>query len=164
LALGEYEGLLRELLLRMKRDRSERLACAFGEMLSERLGDVVTELKPDVIASHPMHAWRRLALGTNPPAAVAAVLSRRIGVPVAAKLLRRRRNTPLQLGLSRPGRFRNVRGEVRVRAGYPLEAAHVLLVDDILTTGASCSEAARVLKHGGAAQVSVLVVGRTALG
>jgi len=164
LALGEYEGFLQELLLRMKRDRSERLARALGELLFDQLGDAVQELKPDLIAPHPMHVLRRLTRGTNPPAVVAEVLGRRTGVPTAPWLLRRRRNTPLQLGLSRPGRFRNVRGEVTVRASYSLEAAHVLLVDDILTTGASCSEAARVLKRSGAAQVSVIVIGRTTIG
>ena len=54
-----------------------------------------------------------------------------------------------------------MRGQIVAKAGYPLEASHVLLIDDILTTGATCSEASRALKQGGVAEVSVLVLGRT---
>ena len=54
-----------------------------------------------------------------------------------------------------------MRGGVVLQAGYPIEAAKVLLVDDILTTGATCSEAARILKQAGAAQVTVAVIART---
>lgn len=57
-------------------------------------------------------------------------------------------------------RFRNIRGAFRLRAGYHLEAARVLLVDDILTTGATANEATRVLKAAGAAEVRVAVVAR----
>jgi predicted amidophosphoribosyltransferase len=76
-------------------------------------------------------------------------------------MLQVRRNIPPQIGLSRPGRFRNVAGEMALRPGYSLQAAHVLVVDDILTTGATASEAARVLKRAGAARVSVFVLART---
>ncbi len=76
-------------------------------------------------------------------------------------MLRQVRNIPPQLGLSRPGRFANVAGRMVVRSGYSLQSAHVLVVDDILTTGATASEAARALKKAGAATVSVLVMART---
>ena len=162
IALGDYDGLLRDQALAMKTDRSERLARALGQLIAARLSDEIDETPPDAIVPAPMHAWRRLARGTNPPAALAATLGRELGLPVFSGLLYRRRNTQPQLGLSQPARFRNVRGEMQVRKSYLFDAPHVLLVDDILTTGATCSEAARMLKRAGAARVTVLVAARTA--
>jgi len=161
LTLGSYEGLLGDLVVRMKRDRSERLAGIFSSLLLAELGAQLRDLSLDAVVPIPMHRWRRLARGTNSPAAMADRLGRDLGLPVLAKGLRRRRNSFPQKGLSRPGRFRNMHRQIEARAGYPWKASHVLLVDDILTTGATCSEAARALKQGGVARVSVLVVGRT---
>lgn len=161
-ALGEYEGLLRAQALAMKTDQSERLAHAFGQLMAERLGDELRALQPDAIVPVPMHVWRRFGRGTNPPAAMAARLGRELDFPVFPKLLRLRRYTQPQKDLSYPARFRNLRGEMQVNASYLCEAPHVLLVDDILTTGATCSEAARALKKAGASEVTVLVAARTA--
>ena len=145
----------------MKRDRSERLANAFGRLIAVRQGDALRALQPDAIVPVPMHAWRRFARGTNPPAALAASLGRMLGLPTFPRALVRHRHPQPQVGLSRPARFRNVRGQMQVKKSYSLEAPHVLLVDDTLTTGATCSEAARMLKRAGAAQVTVVVAART---
>jgi predicted amidophosphoribosyltransferase len=107
-----------------------------------------------------MHPWRRIKRGTNPPATMAKFIGHELGLPALPKALRRRNSGP-QKGLSRSARFRNMKNEMRTRAGYHLGAFRVLLIDDILTTGATCSEAARALKKAGAAEVTVLVVGRT---
>ena len=69
--------------------------------------------------------------------------------PQATKLLRRCRHTPPQFSLPPSERKANVRGAFAIRLGYHLEQASVLLVDDILTTGSTCSEAARALKRAG---------------
>ena len=82
-------------------------------------------------------------------------------MPSAPAMLWLPRNVPRQMGLSREGRLRNLAGLMRLRPGYHLTAAHVLLVDDILTTGATCSEASRALKRAGAAEVTVVVLART---
>lgn len=161
LTLGSYEGLLGELVVKMKRDRSERLARLFSSLLLDELEAPLRDLSLDAVVPIPMHWRRRLARGTNSPAAMANRLGRDLGLPVLVKALRRRRNSLPQKGLSRRGRFRNMHRQIEARAGYPWKASHVLLVDDILTTGATCSEAARALKQGGVDQVSVLVVGRT---
>lgn len=164
ITLGEYEDLLRDLLMQMKTDRSERLAQGLAQLIADKLGEVLRQIAPDALVPAPMHLFRRLARGTNPPAALALRLGRELRLPVYPDLLCRRRNIQPQIGLSQPARFRNVRGQVRVRASYTFRAPHVLLVDDILTTGATCSEAARMLKRAGARQVTVLAVARTLLG
>jgi predicted amidophosphoribosyltransferase len=91
---------------------------------------------------------------------LAEVLAKKLGVPRAERLLRRSRSTLRQFDLTPPERWKNVRGAFAVRAGYHLRAAHVLLVDDVLTTGATCSEAARALRSAGAEQVTIAVLAR----
>jgi len=162
LALGEYEGLLRDQLLAMKHDRSERIANSLGMWMAARFEEQLREPPVDAILPAPMHAWRRLANGTNGPAALARTLGRELDLPVLPRLLRLRRNMPRQVGLSQPARFRNVRGEMHVHPRPDVRGKHLLLVDDILTTGATASEAARVLQRAGAARITVLVVARTA--
>ena len=134
---------------------------AFGELIALQFAETIRELEPDAIVQIPMHVWRRLSRRANPPVSLAATIGRQLGLPVEPNLLRWRRDTSAQLGLSQPGRFRNMRGVMQIRAGYRLDTPRLLLVDDILTTGATCSEAARVLKRSGAAEVNVVVVGRT---
>jgi len=161
LALGAYEGLLRDLLMRMKTDRSELVVRTLADLTWQRLGPALCELRVDVVTAVPMHQLRRWQRGTNPPQTLAELLAERLGAPAAGEMLRLNRNISPQIGLSRPGRFRNVVGRMAVRTGYHLADVHVLLVDDILTTGATCSEAARVLRRAGASEVSVLALART---
>ena len=161
IALGSYEGMLRQLVMRMKIDRSERLARILADFSWLELGDQLKRLEVDVVTAVPMSGWRRLQRGVNPPGAIAERLAGKLGVPAATGMLRIGRNVGQQVGLSRPARFRNVHNEMAVRAGYLMEGAHVLVVDDILTTGATCSEAARALLKAGAGEVSVVVLART---
>jgi ComF family protein len=120
----------------------------------------LADLGGELIVPVPMFWARRLARGTNSPEIVADCLGRSLGVPVGRRVLCRCRNTMPQAGLLPRERFRNVRGAFRVRAGYHLDGRRVLLVDDILTTGATCSEAAKVLKQAGATLVAAVVVAR----
>lgn len=160
-ALGSYEGLLRQWIMRMKADRSGLATRMLAELVWQKHGESLSTLGVDVVANVPMHPWRRWQRGVNPPREFAEQIARKLGVPASPRLLRQVRNIPPQIGLSRPARFRNVAGEMAVRPAYYLQAAHVLLVDDILTTGATASEAARALRRAGASTVTVLVLGRT---
>ncbi len=160
-ATGAYTGRLRELLLKMKPAAGNRLSLSIGKLLWARHGDRLRERPADVVTPIPMHWRRRMAHGTNSAAILAEVLAARLRVPLAGRLLRRRRNTPPQFSLTPPQRWANVRRVFSVRRGYHLRKAHVVLVDDILTTGATCSEAARALKQAGAERVSVIVVARS---
>jgi ComF family protein len=163
-ALGSYEGRLRQLIMRMKIDRSELIARTLAELAWQELGGQLAALKVDVVTAVPMHPWRRWQRRTNPPQTIADRLAERLGVPAAPGMLRLNSNVPAQVGLSRSARFRNVAGEMSVGKSHHLESARVLLVDDILTTGATCSEASRVLRRAGAAEVAVFVLARTPSG
>ncbi|MBA3484084.1 MAG: ComF family protein [Pirellulales bacterium] len=163
-ALGSYEGRLRHLIMRMKIDRNELIARTLAELAWRKAGAELAALNVDVVTAVPMHALRRWKRGTNPPRAIAERLAEKLGVPAAAGMLRLNRNVGVQVGLSRSARFRNVAGEMSVGKTYHLESARVLLVDDILTTGATCSEASRVLRRAGAVDVAVFVLARTPAG
>lgn len=164
LALGSFEGLLHNWVMRMKQDRSGLAARALADLAWRELGGALVGREVDVVTTVPMNPWRRWRRRVNPPRIVAERVAAKLHKPAAGAMLRQVRNIPPQLGLSRPGRFANVAGRMAVRPGYSLQSAHVLLVDDILTTGATASEAARALKKAGAAQVTVLVLARTPAG
>jgi ComF family protein len=159
--LGAYAEGLRQAVVRMKRRSGELLSRAVGQWLAERRGDELAQFRADLIVPVPMHWRRRLTRGANSPEILAQCLGRRLKVPVARLLVRRRHTRPQKDLLPRE-RFQNVRGAFRLRrfARSLPEGSHVLLVDDILTTGATCSEAAGVLKRAGAAAVAVAVVAR----
>lgn len=160
-ALAEYEGLLRDWLLRMKDDSGEMLALAVAELIWQEQAQRLNEASADVVVPVPMHWRRRLLRGTNAPTTMAERIAGHLGVPMSADLLRRTRHTQPQFSVPPSERRSNVRNAFAVRSGYHVEGARVLLVDDILTTGSTCSAAARALKQSGAAYVSVVVAART---
>ena len=162
IALGSHDGLLRNLIIRMKVDRGNVTGQLFAELVWERLQGELSALHVDAATAIPSRPnwWGRR--GENGPQRFGEALARRLAVPWAPRMLAMKYGTLPQVGLTRPGRFRNIAGRMTVRRGR-LKGAHVLLIDDTLTTGATCSEAARALKHAGTEQVTVLVVGRTPL-
>ena len=152
---GIYDGTLRKLIHLLKYDGVLSLSGPLGDLLWKALP------KPqrfDVIVPAPMHWTRRLARGFNQAEVLARDLSRRMGIPVRTDLLRKKLIPP-QTGLTSHQRRMNVAGAVR--AASQLQAgAHVVLVDDVLTTGATANACALALRHAGAKQVSVLTVAR----
>ena len=113
---------------------------------------------PDCVVPVPLHAARLRRRGFNPATALARSLAREIGAPLAHAALARLRDTPTQTGLGRAARRANVRGAFRVRR---LDAATVWLVDDVVTTGATLEECARVLRAAGVCRVVALCAART---
>lgn len=130
-------------------------APAFAELLCREMqwlaGDV------DAILPVPLH-WRRQAFrGFNQATEICKPLARRFSVPVISGVIRSRA-TPFQSGLAATERHRNLRRAFVVRK--PLRSQHVLIVDDVVTTGATTCQLAKVLLEGGVERVSVLAVAR----
>lgn len=159
-ALGRYSDELREAVLRLKHPREEALATSMAGLLVEKHAAAWEAAEIDVVVPIPMHWWRRARQGHNGPDLTAALIARRLKIYDYPRLLRRKRATRPQAGLTPPQRRDNVHNAFSLRGGYRVEGARMLLVDDILTTGATCSEAARTLKRAGAASVAVAVFGR----
>jgi ComF family protein len=154
-----YDGDLREAVLSTKSAHQEPLAVALVELLWKLRSDELIAQRADVIVPMPMHWIRRLERGANTPEVLAERLARRLALPVCP-MLKRRRHTVPQGSLARSARLTNLRQAFRLRSDYDCRGARVLLVDDVLTTGATCSEAAKVLLREGAENVSVAVLAR----
>lgn len=159
-ALGHYEGLLREIVLRMKHEPGDALSLAMGRLFVTARRAELARMDVDVVAPIPSHWRRRMVHRTNSAAILAEVLAGSLKRPLAERLLRRRRHTKRQADVNPSERWKNVRSAFALRGGYHLNAAHVLLVDDVFTTGATCSEAARALREAGAARVTVAVIAK----
>ena len=160
LPLGFYRDDLRQVVLQMKAWRGEPLAAAIGKLMVERLDPRPVDVTPDLVVPMPWHWQRHMSRGIDSPASLAWSMHLASDLPSPVSLLSYRRNIKKQGMLSSAERLRNVRGAFRVSTGYAIKGARILLVDDVLTTGATASEAARELKKEGAASVVVAVVAR----
>ncbi|WP_425497872.1 ComF family protein [Lysobacter arvi] len=127
-----------------------------SELMGDRLGDAE---QPEALAPIPLHRERLRRRGYDQALELARPLARRLGVPLRDDLLRRVRSTAAQSRLDAGARRRNLRGafEVRTRASLP---AHVALVDDVMTTGATARSAALALRRAGVQRVDVWVCAR----
>ena len=159
-SLGEYEGRLREAIVQMKYEAGRPLAAATGTLMGRRICRLDFDDKPDLATCVPKFWAKRLTTGVNSAEILMSALARRANIPAVPDALVCRRNINKQSMLSPEQRRKNVRGAWRVAAGYDLSGAHILLVDDVLTTGATVDEIARTLKKAGASRVVVSVVGR----
>ncbi|HEV3138055.1 MAG TPA: ComF family protein [Pirellulales bacterium] len=158
--LGSYEGPLRTAVLRMKRETDRGLAIAVGDLLFGARAADWKALKPDAVVPIPMHWSRRIWRGFNSPETISERLARHLNVPLAGHLLRRSRRTAPQANLPPTRRVANVRGAFRAIAHPDLAGARLLLVDDIMTTGATVNEAAKMLSRAGAGFIGIAVVAR----
>jgi ComF family protein len=113
----------------------------------------------DAIVPVPLHAGRQRERGYNQSALLARALAPYVGVAVLEGALRRRRATPPQVGLSLAERRRNMQAAFEARLSA--RGVRILLIDDVVTTGATVESAARALLESGARRVSVLSVART---
>lgn len=129
---------------------------AFVALLIEALAELPE--RPDALLPVPLH-WRRQALrGFNQADELAVPLQRSLGIPVVTNV-RRVRHTPSQSGLGAAARRKNLAAAFRVRGR--IRARHLLLVDDVVTTGATSAQLARAVLRAGVERVSVLAVART---
>lgn len=158
--LGPYRGALGAIVLRMKHHRGEGLAELLGGCWAAQAEARFRALDIEVVVPVPLHWWRRWRRGYNQSTALAYGLARRLGLPLQPRWLRRIRNTRMQPSLSPAGRKENVKGAFAVRPGVRLDGRKILLVDDVMTTGATANECARALKRAGAARVVVAALTR----
>jgi ComF family protein len=158
--LGTYDNRLRSAVPRTKDRKDRGLALALGDLLAICRREQLDAWQLDAVVPIPMHWSRRIWRGANSPTAVAQRVARHLRVPMAEHLLVRRRRTVPQATLSPRRRRANVRGAFRAPARRDLPGARLLVVDDIMTTGATLDEAAKALLLAGAAFVAVAVVAR----
>jgi ComF family protein len=152
---------LREVLLSFKSVHNELLGPALVRELMREEGEIMRSIDAGCVISVPLHFVRRFQRGFNQAETLARCLAWQLNLPHRSRILKRVRRTRPQSELKRDARRDNVRDAFWARPAACLKGATVLLVDDILTTGATCSEAARALKAAGAARVVVVVIARS---
>lgn len=137
---------------------------AYGRLLAILLGNHLERHAvepPELIIPVPLHRRRLAERGYNQALELAKPLGRRFQTRVEAGLCQRTRPTPAQSGLDRKHRRRNLRGAFELKR--PVDAQHIALVDDVVTTGSTVSEIAGLLKKAGVARVDVWSLARTAI-
>lgn len=159
-AVFRYDERSRRLILGFKHGDRLHGAPAFGQWMARAGAALLADAS--LIAPVPLHWTRLFRRRYNQAALLAQAIARECDVPVVLDLLVRQRRTPSQGLLSAAERHRNVQGAFALRASHAarLEGKRVLLVDDVLTTGATVGACARVLLQAGASAVDVLTLAR----
>ncbi len=161
LTLADYVPPLDTLMIRLKYRGALPLAREFGQRLGDALAPYRDETPHEtpLLVPVPLAASRLASRGFNQAWELARVASRRAHMPASANVLHRERTTAAQRRLSREARRRNLR-DVFV-ANQRVSGRRIVLIDDVMTTGATCDAAATALKRAGATHVLAAVVLRT---
>jgi ComF family protein len=165
-AYGGYNGGLRELIHLMKYDRVRSAATVLGKMLAEAITDLQPhfEVSEALLVPVPLHSGKFRSRGFNQSELIAEAALK--GSPelrtikLLPQMLKRVRATESQTGLTREQRRENMRGAFAVTLADEVRGRDILVVDDVLTTGTTVGECARVLRNAGAARVRVATVAR----
>jgi ComF family protein len=153
-----YGGPTRQVVLALKHGRRLHLARLMAQAMRRAAGSLP---EGAVIVPVPSHRWRLWRRGFNQAALLARQLARQGGHGLAVDALERVKPTPLTKGLTRRQRQKNVAGAFRVARPDVVRGQHVVLVDDVMTTGATVSACAAKLKRAGARHVEVLTFAKT---
>lgn len=156
-----YTADSRHLILKLKHGDRTDAAVSLARWM-QRAG-VALIADCDVIVPVPLHRWRLLSRMYNQSALLANALGNECGKPVIPDAVTRVKATPVQGGLDRAARRKNVARAFAVKNPSVIQDRRVLLIDDVLTTGATTSACAATLLGAGAASVSVLVLARVPL-
>jgi ComF family protein len=157
-AAMRYDKHSRRLVIALKHGDKTHTAGAFGHWMLRAGGEVLDGA--DLLVPVPLHWTRLFQRRFNQAALLAQAVHAAGGPAVAADWLVRRRHTPSQGHLGPLARERNVRGAFAMKTGCSVKGRRVVIVDDVMTTGATVAECARVLRRAGAQSVGVLTLAR----
>jgi ComF family protein len=157
---GVYNDALHHAILLLKYEEVTRLGDWFAARLAEVVAREAEEFRADVVVPVPLHPDRQRERGYNQAELIARPLARRLHLKQGGYLLMRTKPRPARLILSRKEHWESVRGAYATRNGLRVDKLRVLLVDDVMTTGATLDSCARALKSAGASSVLGLTVAR----
>ncbi|SRR6056297_131262 len=152
-----YDDFSRKLIFQLKYGKKEYSAFHMAEMLRDRLEDSKAGLF-DCIVPVPLHVKRERERGFNQALLLSEALGKMRGEPVLKEILFRERQTADQTNLGKKERFKNLRGSFATRGEDEIKGKRILLVDDVVTTGATSNDCTRALMDSGAGSVFVATV------
>ncbi len=155
-----YDDPMVRAILLVKHDGVTPLASWFADRLAELAARDPKCFAADVVVPVPLHPARLRERGYNQAELIARPLARRLSLKLGPYLLARTKPRPEKLRLTQHERWASVRGAYETRAGVRVDNLHVLLVDDVMTTGATLDACSRALRKAGAARVTALTVAR----
>lgn len=159
----DYNGPVAKLIQRFKFNEALILNHLLADMITSNLRAHEFPL-PDALIPVPLHPARLKQRGFNQSFELAKSVGKTLNIAVHHALLIRTRNTPKQSGLNRKTRENNIKGAFRFQAGKDkasLAGKHLAIIDDVITTGSTTREVAKVLKRSGAGRISVIAVAKT---
>jgi ComF family protein len=159
-SFGAYTPAMARAILMLKYGEVIPLGGWFARYLAMVAGRSAEEFAADVVVPVPLHASRLRERGYNQAELIARPLARILRIPFRSYLLVRTRPRPDKLRLTRRERWETVRGAYAMHPGAKVDNVRVLLVDDVLTTGATLDACSRALRRAGAVRVAGLTVAR----
>jgi competence protein ComFC len=162
-SLSFYEGAMVRAILLLKFESIEPLGGLFARLLADMIAKGGPPFEADVVVPVPLHRDRQRERGYNQAALIAKPLAKRLGLPHRSVLLTRIRPRPDKHILTLEERWTSVRGAFATRPGSQVDNLRVLLVDDVMTTGATLDSCAKTLREAGAKSVVGVTVARARL-
>lgn len=164
-----YEDDVIRLMHQLKFGEKITYSRTFGEMLLQLLSQKLSQgdnqqgqNKPDCLLPVPLHRSRLRQRGFNQSIELARVISKKLNIPIEYDAVNRTRSTASQMGLDAVARKKNINGafSVKWKLSDKLKDKHILIIDDVMTTGSTVNELAKTLKRSGVARVGVLSFAR----
>ncbi len=153
-----YDEIMQKLIHLFKYGQRTSLKYLFVDLMLDFMETYHIPLKSfDLLIPIPLHSTRLRERGYNQAQLIAELISKKMAIPIGEHL-KRIRHTSTQTTLNQKERWTNIQGAFKIKSSIIVKDKSILLIDDLLTTGATCSEAARILKWAGAQRVSVLTL------
>ncbi len=159
-SFGVYEGALARAIVLMKYERIEPLGAWFAKRLLEASRRIPSKFAADMIVPVPLHRTRQRERGFNQVDLLGRPLARKLGLPYRPVLLKRSRARPEKHLLHFEERWEAVRGAFVIREGDRVDNLQILLLDDVMTSGATLDACSRALREAGAKSVAGLTIAR----
>ncbi|MCC9607677.1 hypothetical protein LOC68_11535 [Blastopirellula sp. JC732] len=164
ITLGDHSGLLQQAIITAKQASGAPVAAAIANLLASKVAETDWLGTIDLVVPTPIYWLRRIRRGINPAERLAAAIARRLNVKFCPHALKISRMMRKQSELRLAARRANVRDGFRVKTPHLLSGASVLLVDDVMTSGATAAEITGKMRKCGAARVIVAVAARAPRG
>jgi ComF family protein len=161
--LYHYESPIDYLVTKLKYTQQLSHAEILGQLLQKALKETIIEDTPDCIVPIPLYKSRLVKRGFNQSLEIAKPVAKAFELPIDVKLVSRNRQTLAQAELNAVQRKKNVRGCFQINAPKTLNYDHIVIIDDVITTGSTINELAKLLKQSGVKKVGVWSIARAVL-